>query len=106
MSFSVLGMALIFALGGLIILVGFTVDLVTTKYGRPQSKYKREEWEAEEMLALHKTAYVAGGYWEDDSNEELPPIIVFANPDTAQVKHEQVVVVGKDDQSDSLEIVT
>jgi hypothetical protein len=65
-SFSVLGLALTLAIGGIIILTGFTLDIVVGRL-RPQStRYKQEQWDVEEVLALHKAAYVGRGLWDAD----------------------------------------
>jgi hypothetical protein len=95
MSFSVLGMVLILVLGGLMIIVGWTVDLAAAKISNQHKRYKHEEWEAEETMALHKTGYVASGYSPDSTNGELPPIIALASAALAKHSQEPAYVMQK-----------
>jgi hypothetical protein len=73
-SFSVLGIALILALGGLIIVTGLTVDTIAASFGPESSKFRREQWDAEETLALHSSLYAANGLGSDGLDEQLPPV--------------------------------
>ncbi|KAF2192030.1 hypothetical protein K469DRAFT_696089 [Zopfia rhizophila CBS 207.26] len=78
-SFSVLGLALTLALGGIIILTGLAIDVVVGRL-RPQStRYKKEQWDVEEVLALHKAAYAGRGLWDDnqDSSRLHPSTILL-----------------------------
>jgi hypothetical protein len=78
-SFSVLGMSLIFALGGAIIILGLSVDLLAAKFGAEHSKFRREQWDAEETMALHENVYAANGHESEDWDRELPAITSFAS---------------------------
>jgi hypothetical protein len=96
-SFSVLGIALILALGGLIIVVGLTVDVIAAKFGLESSRFKREQWDVEETLALHRTVYVASGLGNDGLDEQLPPITALSHGKGSKGKTEDVGVGEKDD---------
>ncbi|KAH9204414.1 hypothetical protein DL95DRAFT_496441 [Leptodontidium sp. 2 PMI_412] len=85
-NFSVLGIGLILGLGGLIIVVGLTID-VAVGFLRPQkSRFRKDEWEMEEVLALHIAAYAGLGLWDDSSTNELPPSTVFKK-ETMRTEH-------------------
>jgi hypothetical protein len=91
MSFSMVGLVLVFVLGGLIIILGWTIEPLFKKFRREKSKYKQNTWEAQETLELHKGVYVANGYNPDDgTTTQLPPIIAFANPDTLRQRQQSV----------------
>ena len=67
-SFSILGLALIIAVGGIIILVGLFVDTVGSVVQRLMRRDWRDmQWRLEEMLQLHRAAYDGAGemgIWE------------------------------------------
>lgn len=71
-NFSILGMALIIAIGGSIILIGLTIDTVVGWTRSAESRYKSDQWEREDSLSLHKAAYLGFGLWRDDGFH-LPP---------------------------------
>ena len=56
-SFSVLGLGLTLALGGLIILTGLALDVVVGHFRSKGTRYKGERWDAHQILALHEAAY-------------------------------------------------
>jgi hypothetical protein len=95
-NFPVLGISLIVGLGGLIIIAGCTVDLFARRFSRKQSVYKREEWDAHEVLALHKAAYVAHGYDVDGLNGQLPPIMTFRSAHESNYQQDSPVEAFKD----------
>jgi hypothetical protein len=68
-SFSVLGLALTFTLGVIIIILSYTLDPLMThlqqKYG--VMPYRRLEWSANSVLQLQRLAYeeIGSGTWSD-----------------------------------------
>jgi hypothetical protein len=76
-SFSVLGLGLILVIGVIIILVALLVDSIAgsccTHSRFDSSRYKREQWEAEETLALHRAAYAGLGIWREGRYGAMPP---------------------------------
>lgn len=71
-SFSILGLSLIIGLGGIIILVGFTIDSIVGWLQSPKARYKADQWHIEENIQLHKAAYKGFGIWREDGLD-LPP---------------------------------
>lgn len=71
-SFSILGLSLIIGLGGIIILVGFTIDSIVGWLQSPKARYKADQWHLEENIQLHKAAYKGFGIWREDGLD-LPP---------------------------------
>jgi hypothetical protein len=96
-SFSVLGIALILALGGLIIVMGLTVDMVAGKFGPESSKFKNEQWDNEETLALLRTVYVASGMGRDGFAARLPPITALSRGESTKDLIEDAGVMELDD---------
>jgi hypothetical protein len=70
-NFSVLGMALILTVGGLIIVLGLTIDTVVGWVRRGRTRYLKDQWMAEETLELHKAAYSSLGLWVE-SGADMP----------------------------------
>jgi hypothetical protein len=66
-SFSLLGLALIIALGGVIIVLGMVTDTLVgwLQIGR-KTEYRRRQWILEENLQLQRAAYegIGVGNWE------------------------------------------
>ena len=60
-SFSVLGLALILALGGVLIVLGAVVDTIVgwLQTGR-KAEYRHTQWILEEKLQLQRAAYEGG----------------------------------------------
>jgi hypothetical protein len=56
-SFSILGLGVTLGLGGVIIFAGLALDVVVGLLRPKSSKYKQEQWDADEVLALHEAAY-------------------------------------------------
>jgi hypothetical protein len=77
-SFSVLGMCLILALGGLIIILGMSLDAIVGRLRPAKTRYMSEQWDLEETLALHRAAYVGFGHWDEHLSKDLPPSVIFA----------------------------
>jgi len=74
-SFSILGLSVIFVVGSAIIIVSLTVESVVGWFHDRfdgWGRYKKEQWEAEETLALHQAAYTGLGLWRDDE-QDMPP---------------------------------
>ncbi|OJJ50131.1 hypothetical protein ASPZODRAFT_59289 [Penicilliopsis zonata CBS 506.65] len=71
-SLSILGMAVILIVGGIIIIIGFSIDTVVGWFQRGHSRYRREQWLAEETLELHGVAYRVAGF-PLDAGGEFPP---------------------------------
>jgi hypothetical protein len=86
-SFSVLGIALILSVGGVIIVMGLTIDVVVVKNRLERSEYRRGQWDAEETLALHKAVYTANGL-ESESEELFLPITALPNYRRTKGKHD------------------
>jgi hypothetical protein len=76
-NFSILGIGLILGLGGLFIVIGLTIDVAVGFLSPQNCRFRKDEWELEEILALHKSAYAGLGLWDDSSKTELPPSTVF-----------------------------
>jgi hypothetical protein len=92
-SLSVLGMGIILGLGGLIIILGLFLDTLVGRFQRGKRGYLREQWETEETLVLHKSAYRALGVstnWAD----EVPPSSVFAGLSSAPADYHSVPLDG------------
>jgi hypothetical protein len=83
-NFSVLGLIITLVLCGLIVLIGPTIDTVVSWLHR-KSTYMREQWEAENTLALHMAAYPSLGLWRDDE-EGAPPSCVILNSSTTAIQ--------------------
>lgn len=72
-NFSVLGMSLIIGLGSIIIIVGLTIDSCVGSCRRYKAlQYKKEQWDAENTLALHRAAYARLGLWPEEETEMQP----------------------------------
>jgi hypothetical protein len=98
-SFSVLGMAVILAIGSLIIFVGLIVDTVVGWLRPQKSMFMKEQWELEDTLALHRAAYTAHGH--DLAEGKLPPSTIFVRGvATTSENEEQGVVVGKSEYTE------
>jgi hypothetical protein len=80
----VLGLIIILAVGGLIIVVGLSIDSIAGLMRSRKGKYKKEQWEMEETLELHRAAYVGMGFGIDDG--ELPPSTIFSRGTTLNGK--------------------
>jgi hypothetical protein len=91
----VLGLSLILALGGLIIVLGVTVDLIAARFGPESSKFRREQWDAEETLALHRSLYIANGLGSDGLDEELPPITALPSASKGTTNTENQHAIGE-----------
>jgi hypothetical protein len=67
-SFSVLGLALVLVLGGVIIVLGMVADtIVGWLQTSSKGKYRRNQWVLEQKLQLQRAAYEGfgvGGAWE------------------------------------------
>lgn len=85
-SFSILGLALIIALSGIIIIVGIIIDMIGGWIERSLRRGWRDvQWRLEETLQLHRGAYSAEGMkgiWEESldavprtvqRNVQMPP---------------------------------
>lgn len=57
-------------------------------------KYKKEQWEVEETLQLHRAAYETMGFGTEG---ELPPSTIFSRGTTAREKAEAVAFIPGDD---------
>ncbi|TID15568.1 hypothetical protein E6O75_ATG07896 [Venturia nashicola] len=86
-NFSVLGLIIILALGGLIIIVGSSIDTLVGWMRTRSARYKRDQWELEETLELHRAAYEALSFGTEG---ELPPSTIFSKK-TALVKNAEEV---------------
>ncbi|KAE8349837.1 hypothetical protein BDV28DRAFT_52778 [Aspergillus coremiiformis] len=75
-SLSLLGMGLILALGGVIILLGLGLDIAVGWVQRGKWAHLREQWQTEETLGLHQAAYRALGV-ETEWTDDAPPSSVF-----------------------------
>ncbi|KAE8383096.1 hypothetical protein BDV26DRAFT_287882 [Aspergillus bertholletiae] len=75
-SLSILGMGLILALGGVIIILGLFLDTAVGLLQRGRWAHLREQWQTEETLGLHRAAYQALGV-STDWSDEVPPSSVF-----------------------------
>jgi hypothetical protein len=107
MNFSVLGMVLILTVGGLIILVGLTIDTLAGFLCR-KTNYRNREWECESVLNLHKAVYGTTGF-QLDAGDEVPHILVpLAHSSRAtgeqpqqeqETQHMEVVEVAKENHT-------
>lgn len=99
MNFSVLGLTIILALGGLIIVIGMSIDTIVGLLRTRTRRYKKEQWDAEETLELHRAAYAGLGYGIEG---EMPPSTIFSRGSALQEKAEAVAFIpGHDgDQED------
>ncbi|KAK4926787.1 hypothetical protein LTR66_016325 [Elasticomyces elasticus] len=79
MSFSVLGMGILFGLGGLIICLAMCIDTIVgwiqMKTGR--GLHGRMEWLMNDRLQMQRLLYVAIGLgaWRDDPSAKIPMVI-------------------------------
>ncbi len=72
-SFSTLGIALILALGGVIIIIGLSIEPVTSairKSKRRATNYRQMEWDVGEVLQLQRLAYEGQGmgHWSGEAD--------------------------------------
>jgi hypothetical protein len=79
-NFSVLGLIIILAIGGLIIVIGLSIDSIVGLVRSRKGKYKKEQWEVEETLELHRAAYAGMGF--ETGEGELPPSTIFSRGTT------------------------
>ncbi|KAH0556148.1 hypothetical protein GP486_005920 [Trichoglossum hirsutum] len=67
-SFSIIGIALTLAIGGVIMLIGSTIDVTIGHFQKNRkSEYRRQQWILEDRLQLQRMAYEGygvGGKWE------------------------------------------
>jgi hypothetical protein len=82
-SFSVLGIILIIVIGGLIIIIGSSIDSLGSWIRRRthNKEWMTQQWESEEVLKLHKAAYVNLGLWKDDSEKLYSASVTFTQND-------------------------
>lgn len=81
LNFSVLGVALIIAMGGMIIVVGTSVDTVVGWFRSVRTRYMKEQWDLEGTLALHKSSYAMFVGDGDDWSGKFPPYTVLKRLD-------------------------
>ncbi|RAQ41928.1 hypothetical protein AFGD_001158 [Aspergillus flavus] len=99
-SLSVLGMGLILALGGVIIILGLFLDSCVGMLQRGKRAYLREQWQTEETLGLHGAAYRALGISTNWGDEVLPSS-VFQGLTSASNGYHSVPLGGADAEGKS-----
>jgi len=76
MSFSVLGLALLFVLGGIIILTSLTIDTIVgyIQYKTGKGLHARMEWLTNDKLQLQRLLFqeMKLGNWSDDPEHKIP----------------------------------
>ena len=81
-------MVLTLAIGVLIITVGLTIDTVFGRLRREPTKYKKEQWMAEEVLELDKAAYSGLGIWRE-TGVDMPPSSILLRPPPSHVPFQE-----------------
>ncbi|KAF2108812.1 hypothetical protein BDV96DRAFT_670390 [Lophiotrema nucula] len=107
-SFNILGLTIVFSLGGLIIIMSALLPLVTEKLRRRRNQYKNLEWRANGTLQLQRLAHegIGAGVWQGACNDypttgsnDLLAILDISNP-----KHP--VLKASDDTGESTSLET
>jgi hypothetical protein len=91
-SFSVLGMGIILVVGGLLILVGLCIDIVAGWLTPRSRQFMKEEWEAEDTLALHQAAYAGLDFGIEG---QVPPSTIFFRGRVGKTNSEEDVAMAK-----------
>lgn len=71
-NYSVVGLAFTVAICGLLTVIGLFIDNLVGGLRHERSKFKQDQWDVEETLALHKVAYTTLGLWKENG-EAMPP---------------------------------
>ncbi|KAF7505123.1 hypothetical protein GJ744_001263 [Endocarpon pusillum] len=105
-SFNVLGLTIIFALGGLITLISFVLPIAVERVQRRRNPYSSVEWIANETLQLQRLAHEAVGAgtwqgthtdWPTTAQTESLAVLDMSHPKHPKLK----VAAKKDELSDS-----
>ncbi|KAL9623876.1 MAG: hypothetical protein Q9160_001868 [Pyrenula sp. 1 TL-2023] len=77
-NFSVLGLAIVLTVGGLIIVLGYTFEHIIALFenGRRRTKYSRLEWSANDVLQTQRMAHeeLGRGTWENCAGVGAVPV--------------------------------
>jgi hypothetical protein len=78
LSFSVLGLTIVLAVGGLIIVLGLSVDTLGEWLRKVQKKneWRTKQWNEEDTLQILRGGYQDLGLW-GDGTEPMPPLTVL-----------------------------
>lgn len=97
-SFNILGLTIIFALGGLITLLSFVLPMAVERVQRRRNPYSSLEWVANDTLQLQRLAHEAvnAGTWRG-THTDYPTTVqeeLLAVLDVSYPKHPKLTVAG------------
>ena len=75
-TFSVLGLSLIIALGGLVIVTDLTLDIIVGWMRCGPFLYRKEQWDMEESCQLYRYLHAAAGYVEENMRLPSPSVLL------------------------------
>src|SRR5205814_596780 len=67
---------------------GLRLIRYSVSYEREPTKYKKEQWMAEEILELHKAAYSGLGIWRE-TGVDMPPSSILLRPPPSHVPFQE-----------------